>query len=88
MEQPLIAADEVPDTGTVTADFFGRQVLVTKVDGKSRVYLDSCPHFGGPLEREGDALVCSWHGAEFSLDGVASGVLPGPTAGRWCYQPG
>ncbi len=69
MEQPIIAVEEVPEIGTVRADFLGRQVIVTKVDGRPRVYLDSCPHFGGPLERDGDKLVCGWHMAEFGLDG-------------------
>ena len=69
MEEPIIVVDEVPETGTVRADFFGRPVIVTKVDGRARVYVDSCPHFGGPLEREGDKLVCGWHMAEFALDG-------------------
>lgn len=69
MEQPLIALDDVPDTGAVRVDFFDRVVLVTKVDGKPRAYLDTCPHFGGPLERQGDKLVCGWHMAEFGLNG-------------------
>ncbi len=69
MEQPIIAADEVPDSGAVRAEFFGRSVIVTKVAGIPRVYVDSCPHFGGPLEREGEKLVCGWHMAEFGLDG-------------------
>lgn len=69
MEKALIGADEVPDTGTARADLFGRPVLVTKVHGRNRAYVDSCPHFGGPLERDGDKLVCGWHAAEFALDG-------------------
>jgi len=69
MEQPLIAADQIPETGTVKADLFGRSVVVTKVDGRPRAILNVCPHFGGPLEREGDKLVCGWHKAEFGLDG-------------------
>ena len=69
MEQPLIAVDKVPATGTVAADFFGRPVLVTMVGGRPRAYINSCPHLGGPLERDGDKLVCAWHLAEFGLDG-------------------
>ena len=69
MEHPLIALSEVPDTGTATADLFGRPVLVTKVNGRPRAYIDACPHFGGPLVREGDTFVCGWHKAEFGLDG-------------------
>lgn len=69
MEKALIPLQDIPETGAVKADFFGRPVLVTKVDGRARVYADSCPHFGGPLERQGDKLVCGWHEAEFALDG-------------------
>ena len=69
MEQPIIAVNEVPESGTVRAEFFRRPVIVTKVDGRPRVFVDSCPHFGGPLEREGERLVCGWHMAEFALDG-------------------
>lgn len=72
MEQPLIAVEAVPDEGTVTADFFGRNVLVTRVDGRPGAYLDSCPHFGGPLRRDGDSFVCDWHEAAFGLDGRCS----------------
>ena len=49
MEHPLIAADQVPETGAVKADLFGRPVLVTNVDGRPRAIADVCPHFGGPL---------------------------------------
>jgi nitrite reductase/ring-hydroxylating ferredoxin subunit len=69
MEQQIIRLDEVPETGAVRADFFGRDVLVTRVSGRPRAYLDVCPHFGGPLELQGDGFVCGWHQAEFGLDG-------------------
>lgn len=69
MEQPIIAETDIPQTGTARADFFGRNVLVTRVDGRPRVYLDNCPHFGGPLELHGDTFVCGWHHAAFGLDG-------------------
>lgn len=69
MEQPVITVDGVPEEGAVRADFFGRPALITRVEGRPRAYVDSCPHFGGPLEREGDTLVCAWHRAEFGLDG-------------------
>ena len=69
MEQSIIKLEEVPETGVVRAGFFGRDVLVTRVKGRPRVYLDVCPHFGGPLELEGDGFVCGWHHAAFGLDG-------------------
>lgn len=69
MEEPLIAVTEVPDEGTARADFYGHPVLVTNVGGRPRAFVDSCPHFGGPLQRDGEKLVCEWHHAEFGLDG-------------------
>jgi nitrite reductase/ring-hydroxylating ferredoxin subunit len=48
-------------------------------------YVDSCPHAGWPLAmfdryltREKDMIVCSGHGALFSLDGTC---VAGPCAG-------
>ena len=51
MEQPLLALTEIPDEGSVTVDFFGREVLVYLVDGQPRATANVCSHLGGPLER-------------------------------------
>ena len=70
MEQPIIDVDEVPESGAVRAKFFGRDVIVTRVHDRPRVFVDVCPHFGGPLEqgdREGDTIVCPWHKSRFDL---------------------
>ena len=69
MHQQIIKLEDVPEAGAVRADFFGREVLVTRVNGRPRAYLDVCPHFGGPLELQGDGFVCGRHQAEFGLDG-------------------
>ena len=76
MEQPLIALTEIPDDGTVTIDFFGREVLVSKIDGEPRATANVCTHLGGPLERCGDQLICAWHGATFDL--ATGNRLSGP----------
>ena len=79
MEQPLIAVDDIPEDGAVTVDFFGREVLVYRVDGIPRATANVCPHLGGPLERCGNEFVCGWHGATFT---VADGRRQsGPAAG-------
>jgi 3-phenylpropionate/trans-cinnamate dioxygenase ferredoxin component len=62
---PLCKLEEIPDQGTKTVDFFGREVLVFKTDGNPKAVLNVCVHLGGPMQREGDRLVCQWHGAEF-----------------------
>ena len=76
MKFPLCPVSEIPEEGAATVDFFGREVLVMKVDGQPKAIANVCMHLGGPLQREGDKLVCAWHGAEF---GCADGRrLKGP----------
>lgn len=67
MEQPIMHVDDIGEEGTRTAEFFGREVLVYRVDGQPKATANVCPHLGGPLEACGDELVCAWHGARFSL---------------------
>jgi nitrite reductase/ring-hydroxylating ferredoxin subunit len=67
MKQPLIAVEYVPEGESVTVDFFGREVLVSKADGKPRAIANTCTHLGGPLEQHGQELVCGWHGARFDV---------------------
>ena len=54
MKVPLCRIDEIPDEGTKTVGFFGREVLVLKVDGAPKAIANVCMHLGGPLQREGD----------------------------------
>src|SRR5262249_19206301 len=67
MRQPLIAVSEIPESGTVTADLFGREVLVTIVNGKPRAFINVCMHHGGPLALEGDRSAGVWHGSQFDV---------------------
>lgn len=65
MKVQLSRVEDIPEDKTKTVDFFGREVLLMKVEGKPQATLNICMHLGGPLRREGDKLVCEWHGAEF-----------------------
>ena len=76
MEQPLLAVTEIPDEGSVTIDFFGREVLVYRVDGQPKASANVCSHLGGPLERCDGEFVCAWHGATF--DAATGDRLAGP----------
>ncbi len=70
MKVTLCQVDEIPAEGTKMVDFFGRQVLVYRVDGTPKAIANICLHLGGPLQQEGEKFVCAWHGAEFScVDG-------------------
>jgi nitrite reductase/ring-hydroxylating ferredoxin subunit len=67
MRQPLIAVSEIPETGTVSAELLGREVLVTMLNGKPRAFINVCLHHGGPLVLEGDRFTCEWHGSQFDV---------------------
>jgi nitrite reductase/ring-hydroxylating ferredoxin subunit len=76
MREPLIAVSDIPDSGTVSADLLGREVLVTMLNGKPRAFMNVCLHHGGPLVLEGDRFTCDWHGSEF--DARTGKALSGP----------
>jgi nitrite reductase/ring-hydroxylating ferredoxin subunit len=65
---PLCKMEEIPEGKTKAVDFFGREVLVLKVEGEPKAILNICMHLGGPLRREAKRLICQWHGAEFECD--------------------
>ena len=62
---PTCKLEEIPEGKTKAVDFFGREVLVLNVEGKPKAILNICMHLGGPMRREGNTLICQWHGAEF-----------------------
>lgn len=59
----------------------GEAVLVTRsVGGEICAIANTCSHFGGPLdegERDGDIVICPWHGSRFD---VCSGKVRGGPA--------
>ncbi len=71
MKHPLISLNEIPDAGSKVVDFFGRSVHVYKVEGKPKAVVNTCMHFGGPLDfKEVECkFVCQWHSAEFDMEG-------------------
>jgi nitrite reductase/ring-hydroxylating ferredoxin subunit len=77
MKHPLSKLVEIPEEGSTLVDFFGRQVHVYKVNGSPKAVMNTCMHFGGPLDFKDCTFVCQWHGAEFSADGDrAKGPAP------------
>jgi nitrite reductase/ring-hydroxylating ferredoxin subunit len=76
MREPLIAVEDIPPEGTVTADFFDREVLVMMQNGHPRAFLNICMHHGGPLTLDGDTFTCSWHGSTF--DARTGKAISGP----------
>jgi nitrite reductase/ring-hydroxylating ferredoxin subunit len=67
LREPLIAVGDIPETGAVSADLLGREVLVTMVNGRPRAYINVCQHHGGPLVLQGDRFTCEWHGSRYDV---------------------
>jgi nitrite reductase/ring-hydroxylating ferredoxin subunit len=66
MKAPLCRVAEIPGEGVKEVDFFGRSVLVYRVEGELRAIANVCLHLGGPLQAREDRFVCAWHGAEYA----------------------
>ena len=76
MRHEICKVTDIPETGTVVAPFFGREVHVYRSGERIRAAANVCLHFGGPLECREGKLVCPWHGASYDM---ASGDrLDGP----------
>jgi nitrite reductase/ring-hydroxylating ferredoxin subunit/uncharacterized membrane protein len=62
---------DVTDTAMHRVEVDGQAVLVTRsVDGRLCAIANTCSHVGGPLadgERDGDVVICPWHGSRFDL---------------------
>jgi nitrite reductase/ring-hydroxylating ferredoxin subunit len=65
MRQPLIQLEDIPQSGTVTVELLGREVLVMMQNGRPRAFANVCMHHGGPLALENDQFLCQWHGARY-----------------------
>ena len=84
---PVLDEEELNGGRLVRADLEGEPVLVARAEGTNEVcaIAATCSHFGGPLdegERDGNTVVCPWHGSRFDLctGAVESGpaVYPQP----------
>lgn len=68
---PVLDESELPATGTRRVEVDGAGVLLARsTGGEVCAIAATCNHMGGPLaegRREGDTVVCPWHGSRFDL---------------------
>ena len=68
---PVIEADALDDGKLHCVELEGEAVVLAKCeDGEVCAVSAVCSHLGGPLqkgERDGDTVVCPWHGSRFDL---------------------
>jgi nitrite reductase/ring-hydroxylating ferredoxin subunit len=78
--RPVAAADELTEHELRTVEIDGEQVVVARTSGGEVCAIGAtCSHLGGPLgegAREGDTVVCPWHGSTFDL--CTGEVVHGP----------
>jgi nitrite reductase/ring-hydroxylating ferredoxin subunit/uncharacterized membrane protein len=69
--QAVLDESELEGTAMREVEVGGEPVLVTRsTSGELYAITNACSHFGGPLaegEREGDVVVCPWHGSRFDV---------------------
>ena len=66
VEVPIAPIDEIPNTGSKLADFFGRTLHVVRDEqGSPAIYMNVCTNFGGTLACVDGEFRCEWHGATF-----------------------
>jgi nitrite reductase/ring-hydroxylating ferredoxin subunit len=75
MRHELIPVNDIPASGSISADLLGREVLVTMLNGKPRAFINVCMHHGRPLVLEDDRFTCR-HGAQY--DARTGHALSGP----------
>ena len=85
MRHEICKLADVPETGTLIAPFFGREVHVYRSGGRIRAAANVCLHFGGPLECRDGKLVCPWHGATFDMEKGGHLEGPGPKDSRLMF---
>ena len=80
----LCAVADIPDSGSLEVEFFGRSLHVLKTaEGTPVAYANVCMHFGGPLECAPDGtLTCPWHNARYDRDTGARIDGPAPAGSR------
>ena len=68
---PVIEAAKLDDGGLHRVELEGEAVVLARCeDGEVCAISAVCSHLGGPLdkgERDGDVVVCPWHGSRFDL---------------------
>ncbi len=85
MKHEICKVADVPQTGSLIAPFFGREVHVWRSGDRIRAAANVCLHFGGPLYCKDGKLVCQWHGAAFDMASGDRLEGPAPKASRLMF---
>lgn len=87
MKHEICKVADIPESGSLVAPFFGREVHVYRDDGRIRAASNICMHLGGPLDCRDGKFVCQWHGAAFDMQGGERLDGPAPKGSRLMFLP-
>jgi nitrite reductase/ring-hydroxylating ferredoxin subunit/uncharacterized membrane protein len=77
---PVLKASKLKGSELHRSEVNGAAILVARsADGQVCAIANTCSHLGGPLnegDRDGDTVVCPWHGSKFDL--CNGDVVEGP----------
>ncbi|CAG1014496.1 MAG: Rieske (2Fe-2S) protein [Rhizobiaceae bacterium] len=85
MKHEICKIADIPETGSLIAPFFGREVHVFRSGGRIRAVANTCMHFGGPLDCKEGKFVCQWHGASFAMANGERLDGPAPASSRLMF---
>ncbi|MER9611455.1 Rieske (2Fe-2S) protein [Mesorhizobium sp. M0312] len=85
MKHEICRIVDIPETGSLIAPFFGREVHVYRSGERIRAAANVCLHFGGPLGCKDGKLVCQWHGASFDMANGDRLKGPAPKGSRLMF---
>jgi phenylpropionate dioxygenase-like ring-hydroxylating dioxygenase large terminal subunit len=74
---PVLYAAELGDEKPAPATLLGEPLVIVRLGGEVRAFLDLCPHRGTALSLgwvEDDALRCAYHGWKYASDGMCTEI--------------
>jgi nitrite reductase/ring-hydroxylating ferredoxin subunit len=85
MKHEICKVTDIPETGTLIAPFFGRELHVFRSGDRIRAVANTCMHFGGPLDCKDGRFICQWHGASFDMESGERIEGPSPKNSRLMF---
>lgn len=80
MKVPLAITADINEDKPIEVDFFGRSVLLIRIEDRYNAFVNTCTHAAGPLLFENGHFRCEWHNATFNARSGQREEGPAPHA--------
>jgi nitrite reductase/ring-hydroxylating ferredoxin subunit len=85
MKHEICKVADIPQTGSLIAPFFGREVHVWRSGERIRAAANVCLHFGGPLDCKDGSQHCQRHAPKFDMESGERFEGPAPKGSRLMF---